>query len=93
MNFHINESRGQLLDRAIRDAGFIGRTWATHGLTVGKSALENSASTLHKAASFLGELSHRIGEERPSVETKDETVVEAESSASSNPADTTTAPS
>lgn len=38
----------------------VGRLWAAHGLNVGRSALEATASTLRTTAALLGELSERF---------------------------------
>lgn len=38
----------------------IGRLWASHGLGVGRSALETSAATLRTTANLLGELSDKF---------------------------------
>jgi len=65
-------------ERAFKDLVTVGRAWARHGLTVGKSALETSATTLHKTASLLESLSTTLADkpeepaaavaETPSVE-------------------------
>lgn len=55
----------RIAERAVRDLGSIGRAWARYGLTVGKIALETSASTLQKTASVLGDLSTGFKEPEP----------------------------
>ena len=61
-----NESREQeiteSLDRALRGLLGIGRLWASHGLAVGRSALETSAQTLRTTAEMLGDISDRFAE-------------------------------
>lgn len=54
------EREHELVDtvgRAVETLFDVGRLWASHGLGVGRSALETSALTLKKTASLLGELS------------------------------------
>lgn len=41
----------------------IGRLWAAHGLSVGRSALQASAETLRATAAVLGEVSSRLDPE------------------------------
>ena len=38
----------------------VGRLWAAHGLGVGRSALETSATTLKATAELLGELGEKL---------------------------------
>lgn len=47
----------ETVGRAVETLFDVGRLWASHGLGVGRSALETSALTLKKTASLLGELS------------------------------------
>jgi hypothetical protein len=47
----------ETVGRAVETLFDVGRLWASHGLGVGRSALETSALTLRKTASLLGELS------------------------------------
>lgn len=66
-------------ERAFKDLVTVGRTWARHGLTVGKSALEASAVTLHKTASLLDNLSETLAEkpaEKPAEATSEPPAVE-----------------
>jgi hypothetical protein len=41
----------------------IGRVWAAHGLRIGRSSLEASATTLKSTARLLGDLSDRFASE------------------------------
>lgn len=41
----------------------IGRLWAAHGLNVGRSALETTATTLRTTADLLGDVSRRFSPE------------------------------
>ena len=50
------------VDRALRGLLDVGRLWASHGLSVGRSALETSAHTLRTTAELLGDLSDRFAE-------------------------------
>lgn len=54
-----NNTFNQMMDN-LQD---VGRTWATHGLTVGKSALEAGAETLKNTADFLDTMSDRLAHE------------------------------
>ena len=72
-----NNSFNQVMDN-LQD---LGRSWATHGLTVGKSALEAGAKTLKTTAEFLDTVSERLAQEAedPTAEepaVKEETVEE-----------------
>ena len=60
----------EAIERALGDLVGIGRLWAAHGLTVGRSALETSATTLRVTADLLGELSDRVraGDAEPPTE-------------------------
>ncbi len=60
----------------------VGRTWATHGLTVGKSALEAGAETLKNTAEFLDNVSDRLAREA----TPEEAEVPVEEPAAEEPA-------
>jgi hypothetical protein len=42
--------------RALEDMKTVSKAWARYGLTVGKMALETSATTLNKTAGWLGDL-------------------------------------
>ncbi|MBZ0116971.1 MAG: hypothetical protein K8H88_08255 [Sandaracinaceae bacterium] len=46
----------------------IGRLWAAHGLSVGRSALETSAHTLRSTAELLGALSERFAKKAAQAE-------------------------
>jgi hypothetical protein len=46
--------------RALDDIMTVGKAWARYGLTVGKMALETSATTLSKTASWLGDLAQTL---------------------------------
>lgn len=48
------------IDDSIRSLTEVGLTWARHGLTIGRSAVEASATTLTTVAGMLGELSTRL---------------------------------
>lgn len=41
----------------------VGKLWAAHGLSIGRSALETSAATLKTTAGLLGDLSERFSSE------------------------------
>jgi len=43
----------------------IGRLWAVHGLGVGRSALDASASTLRSTADLLGGIAERFDDSEP----------------------------
>lgn len=74
---HTNE-REQDTEKLVGQLVGIGRAWATHGLLIGKSALETSAATLRTTADVLGEISARVAKakadepttEAPKTETK-----------------------
>ena len=61
----INQRNEQNLERALTDLVHIGRMWASHGLTVGKMALQSSATTLGIAADALAELAADFADEEP----------------------------
>ena len=63
---------GKLVNRALRDLTGVGRSWAAYGLTVSKSALETSASTLRKTADWLASLSAKVNPTEPPAAAKDE---------------------
>ena len=46
--------------RAFEDMRNVGKAWARYGLTVGKVALETSATTLSKTATWLGDLAQTL---------------------------------
>jgi hypothetical protein len=48
------------VDRALKSFVDIGRLWASHGLSVGRSALETSAHTLRTTAELLGDISEKL---------------------------------
>jgi len=58
------------LERAVENVAGLGRLWARHGLEIGKSALETSATTLRTTADLLGQISSRISDE-PAENTED----------------------
>jgi hypothetical protein len=53
------ESKAQAA-RAFEDMRNVGKAWARYGLTVGKMALETSATTLSKTATWLGDLAQTL---------------------------------
>ena len=61
------------IDLFINNLNDLGRSWATYGLTVGKAALETSASTLKNTADFLGEVTTKINV-KPEETTTEETI-------------------
>lgn len=50
----------------------LGRLWAAHGLTVGRSALDTSAKTLRTTAEVLGDLAERFEDEEAASEPGEE---------------------
>jgi len=70
------QSQDELLDKTLREAGNIGKTWARYGLIAGKNALETSAVTLKKVAGLLDDLSAEFKEGEAAE--KSDTVVEAQ---------------
>jgi len=65
----IDADPGPLTDAATRVTGALfelGRLWAAHGLTVGRSALHTSAETLRTTAEVLGDLAERFEDEERS---------------------------
>lgn len=52
--------RAAQLDQALRSLVDVGRVWASHGLQVGRSALETSAKTLNLTAEALADLAERF---------------------------------
>lgn len=72
------EEARALAERAFKDLLTVGRAWARHGLTVGRSALETSATTLHKTASLLDGLSNTLADkaEQPAEPTAEKPVAE-----------------
>jgi hypothetical protein len=46
--------------RAFEDIVTVGKAWARYGLTVGRMALETSATTLNKTATLLGDLAQTL---------------------------------
>ncbi len=60
-----HEVRGlDRLERTVRDASSIGKTWARYSLGVSKSALLTSAETLQKMAGMLDDLSGQFADAR-----------------------------
>lgn len=55
-----NETNTSSLDESLRALTSVGLAWARHGITIGRSAVEASATTLHSVAGMLGELSARL---------------------------------
>jgi hypothetical protein len=51
---------GQDFEKVARGLTAVGLSWAHHGLTIGKSALETSARTLRETAEILGQLSEKF---------------------------------
>ena len=66
----INQRNEQNLERALTDLVDIGRMWASHGLTVGKMALQSSATTLGIAADALAQLAADFAAEEPAEGTE-----------------------
>ena len=56
----ISNRFGADFERLAADVLGVGRMWAAHGLSVGRSALEASAKTLEVSARLLGELGVRV---------------------------------
>jgi hypothetical protein len=54
----------ETFERTVSGLVEVGRLWAAHGLRVGVSALEASASTLRTTAGVLGEISDRFAADR-----------------------------
>jgi hypothetical protein len=54
---------GLPVDRWVADLFEVGQVWARHGLSVGSSALEAGAQTLHSTADLLHDLSRRFSHE------------------------------
>ena len=52
----INQRNEQNLERTLTDLVHVGRMWTSQGLTVGKMALQSSATTLGIAADVLAQL-------------------------------------
>jgi len=77
---NMNNNLNQMMDN-LQD---LGRTWATHGLTVGKSALEAGAKTLKSTADFLDTMGERLAQQPEAVD--EEVVVEEEAAAEEEPA-------
>ncbi|MBI4700589.1 MAG: hypothetical protein HY744_05400 [Deltaproteobacteria bacterium] len=63
MNETQNNPSNAAAKKALDDIMTIGKAWARHGLTVGKMALETSATTLQKTAELLGHLSQTLTRE------------------------------
>jgi hypothetical protein len=60
------------VERVVSTLFDVGRLWASHGLSVGRSALETSAVTLRTTADLLGELSDRFRRDEAPEEPADE---------------------
>ena len=54
------ERTGHDFEKMARGLTAVGMSWARHGLTIGKSALETSAQTLRETAEVLGQLSEKF---------------------------------
>lgn len=50
-------------EKAVDTLFGLGRLWATHGLTIGRAALETSATTLRMTSELLGQISDNLAEE------------------------------
>jgi hypothetical protein len=50
-------------DQLINNINDLGRSWANYGLTMGKAALETSATHLTNTANFLGDVSAKLKKE------------------------------
>ena len=48
------------VERVVGDLVAVGSVWASHGLKLGKLALQTSATTLQATARLLGDLSDRF---------------------------------
>ncbi len=62
-----DERLAETAEKAVKGLFDVGRLWAAHGLNVGRSALQASASTLRTTADVLGEIARRFeakGDER-----------------------------
>ena len=70
------QTREDVVDRTIRDAGSIGKVWARYGLLAGRNALEASSVTLGKVANLLEDLATNFKEDQETIETKGEEVVD-----------------
>ncbi len=57
-------------DRIVESALTLGRLWAKHGLTLGKLALETSATTLKTTAELLSAVSDAVAPESEATEEK-----------------------
>lgn len=55
-------TRATETEDVFRDFARLGGYWASHGLSLGRQALEASAHTLRVTARALGELSDRLNE-------------------------------
>lgn len=73
-----SEEAKAFAERAFKDLITVGRAWARHGLTIGKSALETSAMTLSKTASLLETLQTTLADkpEEAATPTTEKPVVE-----------------
>jgi hypothetical protein len=72
MNETHETNKDAAAERAVDDLMAIGKVWARYGLSAGKAALETSATTLQRTASFLGNLSKTIGAEPDEAKPKGE---------------------
>ena len=52
------------IEHVVEQGLLLGRLWASHGLTVGRLALETSARSLEHTAALLGELRRAIATDR-----------------------------
>ncbi len=55
-----DQERNAMIDKTTKQLFSVGRMWATHGLTVGKLALETSAKTLQATAATLSDIKTRL---------------------------------
>jgi hypothetical protein len=62
MNETVDSGTKAHATRAVEDLMTVGKAWARYGLTVGKMALETSATTLSKTAGWLGELAQTLAQ-------------------------------
>jgi hypothetical protein len=76
-----DERLAETLGKATEGLIEVGRLWAAHGLNVGRSALEASASTLRTTAGVLGALSDRFASEQEQMKEEKEEEEEKEKAA------------
>jgi hypothetical protein len=56
------------VEQLVESAVGLGRLWARHGLTIGKLALETSATTLGTTARMLANIAEAIAPEQPKTD-------------------------